>query len=148
MRVLVAEHSKDVRKEWMTALGAAGFETAAVDNGGDLLKVVRLTQPPFVIVMDLGMRGVSGAAILAELRRIGAAEHLPLIVVGNRRPFVGHSAVRFLSRPVTGDTIVEEVLGLKERAQTGLDWQHLLRELTVQVAGRASVVERVRGVES
>lgn len=130
-----------MRNAWIMAVGAAGFETAGAENGRDLLRIVRATAPPFILVLDLGMRLVSGAAIVAEMQRVGIAEEIPLVIVGTRRPFVGHSSIRFLSSPVPPETIVEEVRALEGKARDSVDWQNLLRELIVQVAGGASVVE-------
>ena len=81
-RVLIAEDNVDTAMSFELLLQSLGQETCVVHNGADALEAARRFQP-HVVMLDIGMPGLNGYEVAAELRasRTGA-EPLLLAVTG------------------------------------------------------------------
>jgi DNA-binding response OmpR family regulator len=79
-RVLVVDDSDAAGSAARRALEGAGFEVSDAGDGDDALKVAG-SEPPDLILLDLGMPGMGGLEVLSEIRRTSA---LPIIVLSGR----------------------------------------------------------------
>jgi len=77
-RVLVVDDEPEVVSMLEEALGGLGYETAGAFDGATALRLVPIYQSD-VVLLDLAMPGMSGAEVLAQLRRVDP--DLPIIVV-------------------------------------------------------------------
>ena len=81
MRVMVAEDDGALREQLRSALVDAGYVVDAVDNGIDAAHL-GAHDPLDAAVLDLGLPGKDGVAILREWR--GAGNRLPVVVLTAR----------------------------------------------------------------
>jgi diguanylate cyclase (GGDEF)-like protein/PAS domain S-box-containing protein len=69
IRVLIADDIPELRTLLRSTLAGRGFELVGeAGNGGETLRLAA-EQAPHVVVLDLGMPGVDGPDLIAELRR-------------------------------------------------------------------------------
>lgn len=81
MKVLLAEDDEYLRSALMLALQRRQYMVEAVDSGPQALAALEST--PFdIILLDLGLPGLDGTEVLAELRVRG--QELPVIVITAR----------------------------------------------------------------
>jgi diguanylate cyclase (GGDEF)-like protein/PAS domain S-box-containing protein len=69
IRVLVADDIPELRTLLRTTLQGRGFELVGEAAGGGETLALAAAQEPDVVVLDLGMVGVDGPELIAELRR-------------------------------------------------------------------------------
>lgn len=79
-RVLVVDDSDDARAAARRALDRAGFVVTEASDGDEALKFVS-SDPPDLVLLDLGMPGMGGLEVLTEIRR---TSDLPVIVLSGR----------------------------------------------------------------
>lgn len=79
--VLFAEDNQDFREIVSDGLRAEGFRVSAFSDGAAALQAILATPPPFVVVTDLLMPGVSGYELIAELGARGLASSIPTVVL-------------------------------------------------------------------
>jgi CheY-like chemotaxis protein len=75
MRVLVADDDIDIRQTLRTVLEDEGYQVDEASNGKISLELIRVATAPYVVVLDLMMPLVGGAAVL---RAISQDERLSL----------------------------------------------------------------------
>lgn len=79
-RVLVVEDDADLRNLLTSILEGEGYEVEAAHDGCDALR--RLDhRVPDLIVLDLMMPRLDGAAFVAELERMGLRPGVPILVL-------------------------------------------------------------------
>lgn len=69
-RVLVVDDEPEIRRALRTGLGYHDFEVRAVETGGEALTQAAAWRPD-VVLLDLGLPGMSGFEMLAQLRQRG-----------------------------------------------------------------------------
>jgi DNA-binding response OmpR family regulator len=80
-RILIAEDEERIVSFLEKGLRSCGYTTISVSNGNDAIALAR--DDSFdLLILDLGMPGIDGQDVLAELRRRG--ESLPVIVLTAR----------------------------------------------------------------
>jgi DNA-binding response OmpR family regulator len=79
-RVLVVDDSCEAREAARRALERAGFAVDEANDGDEALKLV-ISNPPDLLLLDLGMPGMGGLEVLSEIRR---TSELPVIVLSGR----------------------------------------------------------------
>jgi len=83
-RVLVVEDDKHIRDLIVLHLGLEGLETVAVGDGQEAL--VRAGTESFdLLILDLMLPGVDGIAITRAVRRGGANQDVPILMLTARR---------------------------------------------------------------
>jgi two-component system response regulator MprA len=108
-RILVVRDDSSLCDLFAHALLLDGCQ---VQNAGDGLAALRLidSNPPDVIVLDLGLPVVSGEAVRREIAAQPHARHISIVVVtgqpGERDDLQIASILR---KPVTPERLVEEV---------------------------------------
>lgn len=146
MRVLVAEDDAALRAQLCTALAEAGYVVDAVDNGTDALHLGS-TEPLDAVVLDLGLPGKDGLAILREWRSRGIA--LPVVVLTARGMWqervlgIDAGADDYLAKPFEMEELVARLRAVLRRAAGHASTQLTLgpvqldtRRCRVSVAGR------------
>ena len=79
-RVLIVEDDPDMREIESQVLGYEGYEVLLATNGREALETV--SDHGFdVILLDLMMPVMDGLTFLAERRRLGLAEGVPIVCV-------------------------------------------------------------------
>jgi DNA-binding response OmpR family regulator len=80
-RILIAEDEERIVSFLEKGLRSCGYTTISVSNGNDAIALAR--DDSFdLLILDLGLPGIDGQDVLAELRRRG--ESLPVIVLTAR----------------------------------------------------------------
>jgi two-component system phosphate regulon response regulator PhoB len=125
-RVLVIEDSDDLRNLLTRILVREGYDVVAADDGAVGLSWAR--DDIDVVILDLGLPGMSGLDVCRQLRADSATADLPIIVLTGRSDrrdvrdglLVGADA--FLIKPVEVDALVDAVSWLsngRPRAHAG-----------------------------
>ena len=70
LRILIVEDHEDLADALRTNLRSEGYQAAVASDGRQALAMVR-ADPPDIIVLDLGIPGLDGLALLARLRAEG-----------------------------------------------------------------------------
>ncbi|HUY30287.1 MAG TPA: response regulator transcription factor [Acidimicrobiales bacterium] len=83
MRILVVEDDERIASFLVKGLRAEGYAAIVVGNGEDAEHLLGLAVEPFdLVLLDLGLPGVSGEDVLRNLRRRDAA--LPVVILTAR----------------------------------------------------------------
>ncbi|MDP2959650.1 MAG: response regulator [Longimicrobiales bacterium] len=134
-RILIVEDDADVRRALTIRLKAAGYDvTTAVDGASAGASARDL--PPDLVLLDLGLPGGDGYAVMDRLRRIGRMAHVPVVVLSARDPRTEESrskaagAVAFLTKPPDPAHLL-----------------HVIAENLWQVEAKAGSVARILVVE-
>lgn len=78
--ILVVEDDDSLRSLFRTALVVAGYDVREARDGFDALRSLDAAVPDLV-VLDLGLPGISGRAVLQELSAQAHTRRIPVMVV-------------------------------------------------------------------
>ncbi len=123
MRILLAEDEPELANWLVRALQQSGFQVDWVDDGRLVRRCLKATRYD-ALVLDLGLPGVGGHDILAELR--AADQRLPVLILTAR------------------DSLIERVSTLNEGADDFLAKPFELAELEARLL---ALIRRARGSE-
>ena len=108
--VLLAEDDRALRRFLEVVLERAGYKVVAASDGLEAMKLV-LSMPIDVVVTDAMMPNLSGHEFCRFLRNSPTLAHLPVILLSAlERKDANQNAEQadaFLSKPVSGDSLVE-----------------------------------------
>ncbi len=121
MRILLAEDESELATWLVRALQQSGFQVDWVDDGRMVRRAIKATRYD-ALILDLGLPGVGGHEILADLRDAG--ERLPVLILTAR------------------DSLIERVSSLHEGADDFLAKPFELAELEARLV---ALVRRARG---
>ena len=113
-RVLLVEDNADARETMAELLRVLGYEIAVAEDGANALRMAA-ARAPDVIVMDLGLPGMSGHAVAAAMRRMPALRHVPMIALsgyGQERDKQASFEAGFdqhLVKPIDPDALVHAI---------------------------------------
>ena len=119
MRVLLAEDDAALREQLRVALGEAGFVVDAVADGIDAAHL-GAREPLDAAVLDLGLPGKGGLAVLREWRDAGVA--LPVVVLTARGTWqervlgIDAGADDYLAKPFEMEELVARLRAVVRRA--------------------------------
>jgi two-component system KDP operon response regulator KdpE len=85
-RVLVVDDEPAIRRFLRTSLRAEGYDLVEAETGEAALAEIR-RRPPDLVVLDLGLPGISGLDVIRQLREAGSA--VPIIVLTVRADEAG-----------------------------------------------------------
>jgi DNA-binding response OmpR family regulator len=117
--VLLAEDFDDARELYRLYLEMAGFAVNDVPSGDRVLPLAVEMQPD-VVVVDLGLPGLDGASVTAQLRAHPITAHIPIVVlsahayVEDEARALHHGAAAFLRKPCPPDELVATLLRVSE----------------------------------
>src|SRR3954470_8541447 len=106
--ILVVEDDAPLRAMYRTALRLAGFFVQEAANGLEALRALE-ADPPDLVVLDLGLPGVSGYAVRAELAAQVHTRHIPVVIVTGQEPGDLMEVACLLRKPVVPDELVATV---------------------------------------
>jgi len=91
------------------ALVLAGFEVAVAVNGLDALREID-SNPPDLVVLDLGLPILSGRVVREQIAAAAVTRHISvLIVTGTPEKAAGLDVACVLTKPVHPDRLVHAV---------------------------------------
>jgi len=122
-RVLVVEDHPTMREAVRLMLEPEGFAVTEVTDGNAALVAVR-TDPPDVVLLDLGIPGLGGVEVLGALKTDPATADVPVIVVTAtgveaREEVLALGAAAFFTKPFSPVALlrtVASVLGGRDGA--------------------------------
>ena len=83
-RILVVDDDVDFQVIMRRMLEGEGYEVAIADNGDKALEVVRQTEPPDMILLDVMMATtLEGVDVAREIKGDPALEHVPIIMISS-----------------------------------------------------------------
>lgn len=107
--ILVVEDDADLRGMFRAALALAGFDVRDAADGWEALRRVDIALPD-LIVLDLGLPGVNGQGVLAELSAQAHTRAIPVVVVtASSDPLQGFQVDCVLRKPVDPDELLRAV---------------------------------------
>ena len=108
-RALVVEDDPDIVELVALYLGKEGFEVESIGDGRAALQKIRAT--PFdLVILDLQLPGIDGLTLCAEVRRTGAARHVPVVMLTAR----GDETDRIVGLEMGADDYVVKPFSPKE----------------------------------
>jgi CheY-like chemotaxis protein len=116
-RILVVEDSAVIRRLIEVCLRAGDVEVITREDGPGGLEAV-ITESPDLVVLDIGLPGMSGWEVLNAIRSQPATSHLPVVVLTahaeeeSRRRADEGGADAFITKPFQPNDFRETVLGL------------------------------------
>ena len=138
-RVLVVDDAADLRRLIGIALRRAGFDVLEAASGEAALEIVR-TSPVDLVVLDMGLPGMSGTDVIRALRKRPESITLPVLLMtgsGTSESVVENldaGASDFLAKPVRLDELVARV---RAHMRSNDAWSGLVED---ELRVRASVV--------
>jgi DNA-binding response OmpR family regulator len=127
LTVLVVEDHAPLREQIAALLRAAGHRVDEASDGR-LALASALQSPPDVLVLDLGLPGLSGLALCRQLR-LQAAQPIPVLMLTARDALpdklegFAAGADDYLVKPFASEELLVRVLALSRRAGSGLDFR-------------------------
>jgi len=127
LTVLVVEDHAPLREQIAALLRSAGHRVEEASDGR-LALASALQSPPDVMVLDLGLPGLSGLALCRQLRE-RAAQPIPVLMLTARDTLpdklegFAAGADDYLIKPFASEELLVRVLALARRAGAGLDFR-------------------------
>src|SRR4051812_1342308 len=107
--ILVVEDNDELRGMYRTALVLEGFDVTEARSGFEALRHIDHARPDLV-VLDLGLPGISGAAVRQELAASVHSRNIPIVVVTAAIVIPADLDVEcVLRKPVLPEVLVETV---------------------------------------
>ncbi|HEX7192227.1 MAG TPA: ATP-binding protein, partial [Thermoanaerobaculia bacterium] len=113
-RILIVDDEQGISEGLASMLQLRGFEVAAVATGGQAAPAINRFNPD-VMLLDIGLPDIDGAALGAALRK--ELPKLPIVFCtghGDRRTAPDDSKTRFLQKPFTIDELLAEIASLDQ----------------------------------
>lgn len=109
-KLLIAEDNDDLRRTFHLVFERSGFDVQAVCNGEEALEALNNHNPDMLIV-DIGMPGVSGIDVIKSVRENEVEKRMKIIVVTGNHLYANMPEVSladmFLVKPVRPTVLVE-----------------------------------------
>lgn len=113
-KILIVDDDRDIRKGLEARLRAAGYDTIAAEDGlGATTKAIK--EKPDLILLDLGLPGGDGYAVLDRLRKNSDLESTPVIVLtarapaGNEQRAIDAGAFAFFLKPADNEALLSSI---------------------------------------
>ena len=117
-RVLLAEDDRALRRFLEVVLERAGYKVIPAADGLEAMKLA-LSTAIDIVVTDAMMPNLSGHEFCRFIRNSQTLSHLPVILLSalerKESSHDGEQVDAFLSKPVSGETLVECIEGLLAR---------------------------------
>jgi len=105
---LVVKDDAPLRAMYRTALRMAGFYVNEASNGLEALRALD-SDPPDLVVLDLGLPIVSGYAVRTEIAAHSHTRNIPVVVVTGTEPDAPLDVPCLLRKPVSPEALVAAV---------------------------------------
>ena len=123
MRVLIADDDPQILRALRITLGARGYEVTTASDGKTALDAAARTHPELV-VLDLGMPGLSGIEVIQALR---GWTTVPILVVSGRTESwdkveaLDAGADDYVTKPFAADELLARIRALSRRTPAASD---------------------------
>jgi hypothetical protein len=113
-RILIVEDDADIARALNLRLRSAGYETFVAVDAVSAVSVARQFSPDLVL-LDLGLPGGNGYAVLERLHGLGSLTAVPVVVLSawdrevNEPRALAEGARAFLSKPVDDEELLRVV---------------------------------------
>ncbi|MGH9386256.1 MAG: response regulator transcription factor [Vicinamibacterales bacterium] len=120
-RILVAEDDPDISALLGHYLRKAGFETASVVSGREVMPELR-REPPDLVILDLMLPGLSGLEVCRAIRADAAIAAIPIIMLtakseeSDRIVGLEVGADDYITKPFSPNEVIARVRALLRRA--------------------------------
>lgn len=111
-RVLIVDDDPDIVESMQMILELEGYAVITSSDGERALEVLRRSDPPDLILLDLMMPGMNGAEFRAEQLKDPVLSSIPVVAIsgdGRVQAKAAALAVRGLAKPIALDTLLETV---------------------------------------
>ena len=104
-RILIVDDSRDNRELLQIMLNWEGFVTVLAGSGEEALASVA-SAPPDVVLLDLGLPGLSGCDVTTQLKADVATSGIPIVIISGRdddvtrKRLLAAGAADFLVKPI------------------------------------------------
>jgi DNA-binding response OmpR family regulator len=106
---LIVEDDDELRRMFRLALAFEGFQVFEARDGATALREID-QGPPDIIILDLGLPGVSGHDVVCELTSRAETSRIPIVVVTGAGDNLDHLDVAcVLRKPITSDQLTDTV---------------------------------------
>src|SRR5919198_5885717 len=118
-KILIVEDDRDCRELIVIQLRALHYTTIEAESGAKGFQRA-ISETPDLIIMDLGLLGVSGIEAMLWLKEDPRTKHIPIIVYiawreeGSKKKLSQLGAAKVLTKPVSTAELHELVQGLLE----------------------------------
>jgi two-component system phosphate regulon response regulator PhoB len=123
-RILIIEDDDGVRSVYRFSLQMHGFDVHDAGTGYEALRLLD-TFVPDLILLDWGLRDLSGLAVHQELSERATTRHIPIVIVTAADEELSHVKVAcVLRKPVLSEelvTIVRRCLSMSDGTHTDAD---------------------------
>lgn len=122
-RILVVEDHAGLRAQIVAVLAGAGWRVEEASDGRLALQMA-LQEPPDVLLLDLGLPGLDGLAVCAQLRQ-HADRHVPVLMLTARDTLAdkglgfGAGADDYLLKPFASEELLWRCQALARRGELG-----------------------------
>jgi CheY-like chemotaxis protein len=79
--VLVVDDDHEIREAILEVIRDAGYVAHAARDGGEALAYLRASAPPKLILLDLSMPGMDGAAFCQEQQKDPRLARIPVVIL-------------------------------------------------------------------
>ena len=127
-RILIVDDVPSNTRLLQAKLAAEYYQTEAVEDGFDALRVARAWQPD-VVLLDVMMPGMDGFECCRQLKEDAETLHIPVVMVtalgepGDRLRGLEAGADDFLTKPVEYDTLMARLRGLVRLKRMMDEWR-------------------------
>jgi two-component system KDP operon response regulator KdpE len=154
VRVLIADDDPQILRALRITLGARGYDVTTATDGQAALEAATRTHPELV-VLDLGMPGLSGIEVIQALR---GWTTVPILVVSGRTESwdkveaLDAGADDYVTKPFAADELLARIRALARRQPTATDepvvtFGDVTVDLSARVVTRAGATVRLTPTE-
>lgn len=154
MRILIADDDPQILRALRITLSARGYEVVTAPDGRSALNAAIDTHPD-LIVLDLGMPGLTGIEVIEAVR---GWSQLPILVVSGRSDSMDKvdaldaGADDYVTKPFAADELLARIRALSRRTPAATDepvvsFGDVSVDLAARVVTRAGTTVRVTPTE-
>lgn len=122
LHILIVDDSADNTLMLRVLLKQEGYRASTASDGPTALAAAR-TSPPDVVLLDLGLPGMSGLELAVELRRLPELDACRLVVItGHGKDILPSSSPfdRYFQKPVPTDELLAYLAGIRSEPERPL----------------------------
>lgn len=154
MKILIADDDPQILRALRITLGARGYDVVTASDGRAALNAAIETHPD-LIVLDLGMPGLTGIEVIEAVR---GWSQLPILVVSGRSDSMDKvdaldaGADDYVTKPFAADELLARIRALSRRTPAATDepvvsFGDVTVNLAAHVVTRAGAVVRLTPTE-
>jgi len=140
MRILIADDDPQILRALRITLTARGYDIVTASDGKEALRLAA-DKHPDLIVLDLGMPGLTGTEVIEGVR---GWSHVPILVVSGRSgsrdkvDALDAGADDYVTKPFAADELLARIRALSRRTPTATDEPVVaFGDVVVDLAARA-----------